>query len=161
MALKLNKLTLLLAALVALSAPAYAAEGKDTAAPATTAAPTAETVKTYGELYEGEKGETVEIAFLENSDDALLLIKGVNHEYDNKVIRTTIYDLGDKGKDFWFKYKGEDYNLFLLRNDYYGYGAELHLPDYKDGTIHMSFKNKEDVLPKHILTQYEQQKDNP
>lgn len=155
--LNFSALALLSLSVPAVAGPAFAAETASVESPAPAETKAAETVKTYGERYEGEKGEQVEIAFLENSEDALILIKGVNHEYDNKVIRTTIYDLGEKGKDFWFKYKGADYNLFLLRNDYYGYGAELHLPDYKDGPIHMSFKDK-DVLPKHILTQYKQQK---
>ncbi len=108
----------------------------------------------YGEIYSGSKNETVEVGYFKDSQDALIRVKGVNHEWDNKVINVTYHTAG-QGKDFVTKVDGKDYTLLVLRPSV----TELHMPGYSANPTRLYFdKNaSQEARPLHLRTAYEQQ----
>ena len=114
-------------------------------------------MKTYGDAFVGQKGEQVELVYFDGKDEALLVVRGVNHPWDGKAIKTGIRP-GGTGKDYFVQHDGADYVTLVTRGNSGWETVELHLPDYEE-TIRLTHTGREDVRPLHILTQYKQEQE--
>ncbi|MCK5241850.1 hypothetical protein KAR34_05300 [bacterium] len=115
-------------------------------------------VSKYAKVYTGY--ESVEVTTLRygprKNNEALVLIQGIDHEWDGKII---LHKIIKKPDEIMMKRTGDEKEWVTIVNPTDNYSNEtilLSIPKYQPKKICLKYnaKKSKNTKPKHILTQY-------
>lgn len=113
-----------------------------------------EPMAVFGEAYQGPKTLSVVLAPTAKGDQVLIKVFGVNHPWNNKVLKAALRRGSQNRVEYVIKHEGAD---FVLMREGVEQGAFLTLPGL--GDLRLSFDRPAalEVQPEHLMTGLENQ----